>query len=185
MLWFPLGAGKPHRVQGCFVSDEEVAAVVDFVKQSGSAEYDEAVMEEIDRNAQDKDKGAKGAGGAPGGDSSGEDFDELLPAAIEVVVEMGQASVSMLQRRLKLGYGRAARLVDQMEEKGVVGPFEGAKPRQVLVTKEQWQEMQYRQGLSPAPASAAPSSEPPSADTPQGFDDAPPFDPEDDLPDDN
>ncbi|MFG6373372.1 MAG: DNA translocase FtsK, partial [Oscillospiraceae bacterium] len=152
MLWFPLGAGKPHRVQGCFVSDEEVAAVVDFVKQSGSAEYDEAVMEEIDRNAQDKDKGAKGAGGAPGGDSSGEDFDELLPAAIEVVVEMGQASVSMLQRRLKLGYGRAARLVDQMEEKGVVGPFEGAKPRQVLVTKEQWQEMQYRQGLSPAPA---------------------------------
>ena len=173
MLWFPLGAGKPHRVQGCFVSDEEVAAVVDFVKQSGSAEYDESVMEEIDRNAQEKEKGAKGIGGsAP--DEVGDDFDELLPAAIEVVVELGQASVSMLQRRLKLGYGRAARLVDQMEEKGVVGPFEGSKPRQVLVTKEQWQEMQYRQGMAPAPATVQSDSEP--ADAPQGFDDEPPFD---------
>ena len=180
MLWFPLGAGKPHRVQGCFVSDEEVAAVVDFVKQSGSAEYDEAVMEEIDRNAQEKEKGSKGAGGgsSAGGDE-GADYDELLPAAIEVVVEMGQASVSMLQRRLKLGYGRAARLVDQMEEKGVVGPFEGAKPRQVLVTKEQWQEMQYRQGLSPAPSAPAPA-EPPLDDP-----DLPPFDLEDDPSDDN
>ncbi len=180
MLWFPLGAGKPHRVQGCFVSDEEVAAVVDFVKQSGSAEYDEAVMEEIDRNAQEKEKGSKGAGGgsSAGGDE-GADYDELLPAAIEVVVEMGQASVSMLQRRLKLGYGRAARLVDQMEEKGVVGPFEGAKPRQVLVTKEQWQEMQYRQGLSPAPSAPAPA-EPPLDDP-----DLPPFDLEDEPSDDN
>ena len=173
MLWFPLGAGKPHRVQGCFVSDEEVAAVVDFVKQSGSAEYDEAVMEEIDRNAQEKEKGSKGVGGsspADGGDDG--DFDELLPAAIEVVVELGQASVSMLQRRLKLGYGRAARLVDQMEEKGVVGPFEGSKPRQVLVTKEQWQEMQYRQGMAPSPSVSSPEG---TMDDP----DAPPFDLED------
>ena len=74
-------------------------------------------------------------------------YDELLPSAIEVVVETGMASVSMLQRRLKLGYSRAARLVDQMEEKGVVGPFEGSKPRQVLITKEQWQEMQYKQDM--------------------------------------
>ncbi|MCI6256268.1 MAG: DNA translocase FtsK, partial [Clostridiales bacterium] len=79
------------------------------------------------------------------------DYDELLPNAIEVVVETGMASVSMLQRRLKLGYSRAARLVDQMEEKGVVGPFEGSKPRQVLITKAQWQEMQYRQSMSALP----------------------------------
>ena len=79
-----------------------------------------------------------------------DEFDELISAAIEVVLETGQASVSMLQRRLKLGYARAARLVDQMEEKGVVGPFEGSKPRQLLITKEQWQEMQYRQDLPAA-----------------------------------
>ncbi len=175
MLWNPLGAQKPLRVQGCFVTDEEVEAVVDFVKRSGSAEYDETVMAEIDRNAQEKEKAAKGVGGSAPEDAGDEGYDELLPAAIEVVVELGQASVSMLQRRLKLGYGRAARLVDQMEEKGVVGPFEGSKPRQVLVTKEQWQEMQYRQGLAPAPDSplTAPDGEAgPLADA----EDDPPFD---------
>ena len=78
----------------------------------------------------------------PGGGGGGEEGDELLPAAVEVVLETGQASVSMLQRRLKLGYSRAARLVDQMEEQGIVGPFEGSKPRQLLITREKWQEMQ-------------------------------------------
>ena len=144
MLYFPLGSGKPQRIQGCFISEEEVAAVVEFVKQSGKANYDEEVLHEIEQHAEEKDKGT-GKGPQGGGDEG--DYDELLPAAIEVVLEMGQASVSMLQRRLKLGYGRAARLVDQMEEKGVVGPFEGSKPRQLLITKEQWQEMQYRQGM--------------------------------------
>ena len=134
MLFAPLGSGKPQRVQGCFISDPEVAAVVNFVKQnSGSAQYDDSVMEEIEHNAAEKDKGSKGIGGSAPEDVDNE-FDELIDAAAEVVVETGQASVSMLQRRLKLGYARAARLVDQLEEKGIVGPFEGSKPRQLLVT---------------------------------------------------
>ena len=146
MLYFPLGSGKPLRVQGCLISDEEVASVVSFIKEQSTVEYDESVIHEIEQHAAEKEKGGKGVGGsAP--EEVGEEFDELLPAAIEVVVETGMASVSMLQRRLKLGYSRAARLVDQMEEKGVVGPFEGSKPRQVLITKEQWQEMQFKQGM--------------------------------------
>lgn len=146
MLYAPLGSGKPLRVQGCLISDEEVANVVEFVKRSGSAEYDEEIIHEIEQHAAEKEKGSKGVGGAAP-DEVGNDYDELLPAAIEVVVDTGMASVSMLQRRLKLGYSRAARLVDQMEEKGVVGPFEGSKPRQLLITKAQWQEMQFRQGM--------------------------------------
>ena len=178
MLYAPLGEGKPKRVQGCFISEEEVANVVEFIKEGSAARYDESVMHEIEKHAEDKDKGAKGVGGAdPAG---GDDYDELLPAAIDVVLEVGQASVSMLQRRLKLGYGRAARLVDQMEEKGVVGPFEGSKPRQLLITKEQWQEMQYRQGLD-GPA-APPADEPVPDELPYEGDafpqerDMPPFD---------
>jgi len=159
MLYAPLGEGKPTRVQGCFISDEEVAAVAEFVKKEGSAQYDEAVMHDIEQNVASNEKGAKGVGGsAP--EEVDDTYDELLPAAIEVVVETGMASVSMLQRRLKLGYSRAARLVDQMEEKGVVGPFEGSKPRQVLITKEQWQEMQYKQGMVELSPDAPPISEP-------------------------
>ena len=146
MLYAPLGQDK-LRVQGCFITEEEVANVVDFIKEGACAQYDEQVMHEIEKNAEDKTKAEKGVGGS---DPEGGDYDELLPAAIDVVLEVGQASVSMLQRRLKLGYGRAARLVDQMEEKGVVGPFEGSKPRQLLITKEQWAEMQYKQDMVPA-----------------------------------
>ena len=171
MLFAPLGSGKPTRVQGCFISDGEVASVVDFVKKnSGSAQYDDAVMEEIEHNAAEKDKGAKGVGGSAPEDVDSE-FDELIDAAAEVVVETGQASVSMLQRRLKLGYARAARLVDQLEEKGIVGPFEGSKPRQLLITKEQWQEMKYRQGGGVPPAMGAPAAQ----------EDEPPFDVEEAL----
>ena len=132
-----LGATKPSRIQGCFVSDEEVEAVTDFVKQDHTAEYNQEVMDEIERQAafDKKDKGAVSSDGEDAGDS-----DPMLNAAIEVVVENGQASTSMLQRRLKLGYARAARLVDEMEERGIVGPYEGAKPRQVLITREQWME---------------------------------------------
>ncbi len=147
MLYFPLGAGKPTRVQGCLISDQEVADVVEFVKKSGTARYDDDVLHQIEQHAAEKDKGAKGTGG-PAPEAVDNDYDELLPAAIDVVLEAGQASVSMLQRRLKLGYSRAARLVDQMEEKGVVGPFEGSKARQILITKEQWQEMQFKQGMN-------------------------------------
>ena len=175
MLFAPLGSGKPQRVQGCFISDPEVAAVVNFVKQnSGAAQYDNAVMEEIEHNAAEKDKGSKGVGGSAPEDVDSE-FDELIDAAAEVVVETGQASVSMLQRRLKLGYARAARLVDQLEEKGIVGPFEGSKPRQLLVTKEQWQEMKYRQGITtPGDTLTPPAPVPAPADEP-------PFDTEDAL----
>ena len=136
MLYSPIGATKPARIQGCFVSDEEVEAVTDFVKQDHTAEYNQEVMDEIERQAafEKKDKG-----GAPASDDEGEG-DPMLSAAIEVVVENGQASTSMLQRRLKLGYARAARLIDIMEEKGIVGGYEGAKPRQVLITREQWME---------------------------------------------
>ena len=153
MLYFPLGSGKPQRVQGCFISEEEVAEVVAFIKESSTAQYDESVLHEIEKHAEEKDKSAKGVGGSDEGEDGA--YDELLPQAIDVVLEVGQASVSMLQRRLKLGYGRAARLVDQMEEKGVVGPFEGSKPRQLLITKDQWQEMQFKNNMA-APISAAP-----------------------------
>ena len=113
-----------------------------FIKQnSGSAEYSEEIIHEIEQHAAEKEKGSKGVGGsAP--DEVGDDYDELLPAAVEVILETGQASDSMLQRRLKLGYARAARIVDEMEEKGIVGPFMGSKPRNILITKEQWQQMQ-------------------------------------------
>ena len=179
MLYFPLGSGKPTRVQGCLISDQEVAAVVDFVKQnSGDASYDDQVMQEIEQHAAEKEKGSKGVGGsAP--DEVGDDYDELLPAAIEVVVETGMASVSMLQRRLKLGYSRAARLVDQMEEKGVVGPFEGSKPRQVLITKDQWQEMQFKQGMVDAAPEPVPDELEFEGDAIPQSRDLPPFDMED------
>ena len=152
MLYAPLGAGKPTRVQGCFISPEEIEQVVEFVKQSGEARYDDEVIAKIEESMQDKDN--KGGRGASPSESAGEEGDELLPAAVEVVLETGQASVSMLQRRLKLGYSRAARLVDQMEERGIVGPFEGSKPRQLLITREQWQEQQM--GTSAADPEAPP-----------------------------
>ena len=137
MLYAPLGEGKPRRVQGCFITAEEIERVVDFVKEKGETAYSEDVMRQIEQAVQDKDKKSAPAEAASGSD----DGDELLPAAVEVVLETGQASVSMLQRRLKLGYSRAARLVDQMEERGIVGPFAGSKPRQLLIDKAKWQEM--------------------------------------------
>ena len=155
MLWYPLGSGKPLRVQGCFISDEEVAAVVAAVKQNSSAAYDDDVMEQIEQHAAETDR--KGKGSFPAGDGP-EDQDELFPAAVDVVLELGQASASMLQRRLKLGYARAARLLDQMEQQGIVGPSEGAKPRQILITREQWAAMQNGGDL-PSEEPAAPAVE--------------------------
>ena len=141
MLYYPVGTPKPIRIQGCFVSDHEVEGVVEFIKSGKIAEYDEHIAEEIDRlAAQEK---AKNAHDDEDGDS---DEDDMLPQAIECVVEAGQASTSLLQRRLKLGYARAARIIDQMEARGIVGPFEGSKPRQVLVTRQQWIEMKMRNG---------------------------------------
>ena len=156
MLYSPLGDSKPTRVQGCFITPEEIERVVAFVKDTaGEAHYDQDVIEKIQQAVDAKsDKGKGAAADVP---ADGEDGDELLPAAVEVVLETGQASVSMLQRRLKLGYSRAARLVDQMEERGYVGPFEGSKPRQLLITREKWQELQMAKG-------AAPAETPPTAD---------------------
>ena len=155
MLYAPLGEGKPTRVQGCFISPEEIEDVVSYVKESGEANYSQEVIAQIEQSVQEKEnKGGKGASAAAA-DTESSDEDELLPAAVDVVLETGQASVSMLQRRLKLGYSRAARLVDQMEERGIVGPFEGSKPRQLLITRAQWDEMQMGGG----PAAAA--DEPP------------------------
>ncbi len=144
MLYAPIGTSKPVRIQGTWVSDEEREAIVEFLKNSGTAEYAEDVIDQIEKAAAGKDAQKSEPEQA---DSS--DYDELLPQAVDVVLEMGQASVSMLQRKLKLGYSRAARIVDQMEEIGVVGPFEGAKPRPLLITRQQWQEMQFINGTAP------------------------------------
>ncbi len=133
MLFFPTGAIKPERIQGCFVSDSEVEKVVQYLKSDHKNEYDEDVINEIERQAA-KEKAAKS--GLPE-DRVDDDADPMLDDAIECVVEAGQASTSLLQRRLRLGYARAARIIDMMEERGVVGPYEGSKPRQVLITKEQ------------------------------------------------
>ncbi len=148
MLYAPLGAGKPTRVQGCFITPEEIERVVDYVKQSGEAEYSQDVMDKIEQAVKEKEKGGGKSAGAP--EPAGESpDDELLSAAVDVVLETGQASVSMLQRRLKLGYARAARLVDQMEERGYVGPFEGSKPRQLLIDKAKWQELKMAKAPEP------------------------------------
>ena len=138
MLYAPIGSGKPLRVQGCFVTDGEVEAVAEYVKEHYVADYSQEVLEEIEKKAQQT--GKKPASVAEPEPSDEElEGDEMLPAAVDVILETGQASVSMLQRRLKLGYARAARIVDEMEEKGIVGPFQGSKPRAILITKEQWQ----------------------------------------------
>ena len=139
MLFAPIGNGKPLRVQGCFVDDEEVEAVANYVKDNYITHYDQTVMEEIEQKVvQSAAKGSAPEVAATADETAG---DEMLPAAVEVILETGQASVSMLQRRLKLGYARAARIVDEMEERGIVGPFKGSKPREILVTKEQWDAM--------------------------------------------
>ncbi len=139
MLYAPIGNGKPKRVQGCFVTDAEVESVASYVKANYVTNYDQHVMEEIEKKALQTGTKTSVTDSEPNHDElSG---DEMLPAAVDVILETGQASVSMLQRRLKLGYARAARIVDEMEEKGIVGPYAGSKPREILITKEQWQAM--------------------------------------------
>lgn len=134
MLFSPVGSSKPKRIQGCFVSDEEVEAVVEYVKGDHTADYDDDVMVEIERQAAVDKKQKTGLPEDGPGD------DPMLNDAIRVVVENGMASTSLLQRKLKLGYARAARIVDEMEQRGVVGPYEGSKPRKVLITKDQLME---------------------------------------------
>lgn len=137
MLFSPVGSQKPIRIQGCFVSDSEIESVVSFVKKAQEAGYDQNIAEEIEKNAV-SEKDAKDDG-AMGGDT-----DPMMQEAVKCIVEAGQASTSLLQRRLRLGYARAGRLIDEMEQMGIVGPHEGSKPRQVLITYQQWLEMSMR-----------------------------------------
>ncbi len=137
MLYMPVGVPKPIRLQGCYVSDNEVERVVEFIKQTFSAEYDENIIAEIERQTEIVTSGDKGTASE---EAEGDEVDEKLEDAIEYVVTAGQASTSALQRNLKLGYGRAARLIDTMEKMGIVGAYEGAKPRQVLMTRQEWYE---------------------------------------------
>ncbi len=132
MLFYPVGEPKPLRVKGSFVSDSEVEKVVEYIKTQGYSNYDENIIEKINDHS-------------TGNDESSGDNDELLNQAIDMVVDAGMASVSLVQRKFKVGYSRAARIIDQMEARNIVGRFEGSKPRQVLISKQQWMEMQMNE----------------------------------------
>ncbi len=133
MLFSPIGTTKPARVQGCFVDDREINNIIDFIKKNKVVEYDENVIEEIEKNAVPENNSGDG-------DDFGGERDPMIEEAIRCVVEAGQASTSMLQRRLRLGYARAGRIIDEMEQMGIVGPHEGAKPRKVLMTYQEYTE---------------------------------------------
>ncbi len=140
MLYYPVGIPKPVRVQGCYLDESEVHKVVNFLKAQEQSAYDDDVIKEIDRQAANTGSKKKDSS-ASSGDDGDSPADEMLPKAIEVVIEAQSASTTLLQRKLKLGYARAARIVEELEERGIIGPYEGAKPRKVLVSKQQWYEM--------------------------------------------
>ncbi|MBR4548965.1 MAG: DNA translocase FtsK, partial [Oscillospiraceae bacterium] len=151
MLFSPVGLGKPLRIQGAFVSDEEREEVIQFIKEStGEIEPNEELEAAMNKAAEEKNAAENKAAAKDEEGIAASGYDEMLPQAVEVVLEMGSCSVSMLQRRVKLGYSRAARIVDQMEELGVVGPYEGAKPRSVVIDRAGWQELQVQLGLAGA-----------------------------------
>lgn len=133
MLYHPTGAPKPVRVQGAFLSDAERDAIIDFVKANSTSSYDPSILEHIEKVASANSQADKN-------DSAG-DNDELLPKAIDIVMEFGQASTSMLQRKMSIGFARAGRIMDQMEQRGIVGPSQGSKPREIMLTKEQYMEL--------------------------------------------
>lgn len=140
MLFSPVGSAKPVRVQGCYVTDKEIEKVIEFLKSSGEVSYDNKVAEEIEKNT--LLEGGKSENQAVGGGN----IDPVMKEAVKCVVEAGQASTSMLQRKLRVGYARAGRLIDEMEQMGIVGPHEGSKPRQVLMNYQQFLEMSMNQG---------------------------------------
>lgn len=157
MLYYPQGIPKPIRIQGCFVSTKEVEAVVEFIKSGGTVEYSNEIIEEIEK-AMPVPKGEKSGDSSsdvPVGDSDA----DIIDRAVDVLCDAGQASVSYLQRKLKLGYARAARIMDQLEELGVVGPYEGSKPRSVLVTKEMWAQRKLINEDTIAPSEPSTGSE--------------------------
>ena len=173
LLFKPIGQSKPTRVQGCYISDEEINAVVEHIKSQGRAEYSDEIQREIEAKAAAADKGTAETS------ADSEDLDPMFEQAAEVVILAGEASTTMLQKKLKLGYARASRVIDQLEEHGIVGPKDGAKPREVLITKSQWYEQQALSGgsgrkdvqmtfdgIGESPAPAAPVYEEPSYEEP-------------------
>ena len=136
MLFMPVGASKPVRVQGTLVEDEEITAVLNYIKKDNSAQYNEEMIAQMEKCAAQEKNSDSGDGDGEGGG-----HDPMLKNAVEVVIDAGQASTSLLQRRCKLGYARAARIMDEMEQMHIIGPYEGAKPRQVLISRTQWLEM--------------------------------------------
>jgi S-DNA-T family DNA segregation ATPase FtsK/SpoIIIE len=143
MLYAPVGASKPIRVQGAFVCESEVESIVSFIKTENGdeVEYSSDIMESINRAAAACGSGKKSGGASLDGDVDGEGGDPMLRAAIELALESDKISTSLIQRRLSLGYGRAAKLIDEMEKRGFVSAPEGQKPRRILITKQQYMEM--------------------------------------------
>lgn len=137
MLYSPIGASKPIRVQGCFISDEEVEELCDFVKNQGESQYDDEIAREIEAKAVQDKKSSPFED-----DGDGEQLDALFDKAVDVVLETGTASTSFLQRKLSVGYARGAKIMDQLQEKGIIGPANGSKPREILINRQQWLEMQ-------------------------------------------
>ena len=137
MLFYPTGVSKPTRIQGAFISDKDVEKVVDFIKSNGVATYNDDIIQKIE-NSNTSDKQLDSA-------DEDDDTDPLLGEAIETVIETKQASTSFIQRRFKVGYARAGRIIDQMEERGIISGYQGSKPREVLMTKERWQELNMSQ----------------------------------------
>ncbi len=143
MLYSPIGSNKPLRVQGCYISDDEVEELCDFIKNQGESDYSEEIQKEIESKAvQDKSSSKFTDDG-----ESGENLDPLFAEAVDVVLENGKASTSFLQRKLGVGYSRGSKIMDQMEEKHIIGPAEGAKPRKILINKQQWIQMQAQGGV--------------------------------------
>lgn len=135
MLYYPQSSNKPLRGQGALVTDREVEDVLSFVRRENESEYDDALSGQITADQTSLNSNA-----------SEEEEDELLPEAVELFLDMGHASIALLQRKLRIGYPRASRLVDQLEEKGWIGPFDGSKPRKMLITQAEWDMIKRQEG---------------------------------------
>ncbi len=167
MLYSPIGASKPIRVQGCFISDEEVEELCDFVKNQGESQYDDEIAREIEAKAVQDKKSSPFED-----DGDGEQLDALFDKAVDVVLETGTASTSFLQRKLSVGYARGAKIMDQLQEKGIIGPANGSKPREILINRQQWLEMQ---AYSSSTAFTAENTEQMSFDQTEPVSDVPSF----------
>ncbi len=152
MLYSPIGSSKPLRVQGCFISDEEVEELCDFIKNQGESQYSDEIQKEIESKAAQE----KGANNSFDDGNNDESLDPLLEKAVEVVLENGRASTSFLQRKLSVGYSRGSKIMDQLEEKGVIGPQDGAKPREIRINMQQWIQMKAQ---GPVPEFTADNTE--------------------------